>query len=327
MISMGLSAADLQQFYFLVAAGMFLLGLIFGSFLNVCIYRMPQGLSVVAPGSACPACHAAIRARDNIPILSWIILRGRCRDCKARISPRYTIIELLTGILFSACFWRFGFELETVKACAFSFLLTGLIFTDADCKLLPDGLTLSGLALGLGFSLIVPVDSFASSLLPSTMWGQLPLLSSWRIHSLLDSAIGAAVGASFIYGVAFLYLQWKGIEGMGFGDVKLMAMIGAFLGVRMTIFVIFGGALTGSIAGLITILIVWRKRAHRRQRQRQRRKPSAVAPRRAWQSAALMYRRYEMPFGVFLGSVAMVALFFGNYIVSWYLQLYGVRFS
>jgi len=318
------TATDWQQFTPIILPGLFLLGLIFGSFLNVCIYRMPQGLSVVAPRSACPQCKTPIRAYDNIPVLSWILLRGRCRDCKAPISPRYAVIELLTALLFTASFLRFGFTLEAAKACMLSFLLIGLVFTDADCHLLPDELTLSGLGIGLAFSLFVPVDSFFSQILPISIWRGVPSEFSWRLASLLDSLMGAALGAAFIYGAGFLYLKWKGIEGMGFGDVKLMAMIGGFFGMRLTIIVIFAAAMVGSIFGLTLILIVWRKRLRRRlQRGKE---PASVARRRAWQSARLLYRQYEIPFGSFLGSVALLMLFYGDVIVRWYMRLYGVSY-
>ena len=321
---MSVTAADWQQFTPIIILGLFLLGLIFGSFLNVCIYRMPQGLSVAKPRSACPQCKAPIRAYDNIPVLSWILLRGRCRDCKAPISPRYAIVELLTAVLFTASFLHFGFTLETAKACVLSFLLTGLILTDADCHLLPDGLTLPGLALGLGFSLLVPVDNFFSQMLPLSLWHGISPEVSWRLASLLDSFMGAALGAAFIYGAGFVYLKWKGIEGMGFGDVKLMAMIGGFLGMRMTILIIFLAAMSGAVFGLTIMLVVWRKRLRRRlQRGKE---PAAIARQRAWRSASLLYRQYEIPFGSFLGSVALLMLFYGGTLVHWYMRLYGIDY-
>jgi leader peptidase (prepilin peptidase)/N-methyltransferase len=319
-----LSAADWQQFTPILIPAVFLLGLILGSFLNVCIYRMPQGLSIVAPRSACPQCKSPIRAYDNIPVLSWILLGGRCRECKTPISPRYAVVELLTAILFTGSFLHFGFTLEAVKACIFAFLLTGLIFTDFDCHLLPDGLTLTGLGLGLAFSLFVPVDNFFSGMLPFSMWHGIPSEFSWRLASLLDSLMGAALGSAFIYGAGFLYLKWKGIEGMGFGDVKLMAMIGSFFGLRLTILVIFAAAMVGSIFGLTLIFVVWRKRLRRRlQRGKE---PAQIARRRAWRSAALLYRQFEIPFGSFLGGAALVLLFYGDTLIVWYMRLYGVSY-
>lgn len=297
------------------AAAIFSLGLAFGSFGNVCIYRLPLGVSVVKPRSACPKCKHGIALYDNMPVLSWLVLRGRCRYCKARISPRYLIIELLTGLLFLACYWYFGFTLSTLKFCTFGFLLLGLIFTDAETKLLPDKLTLTGLALGIVFSLLVPVNDLVSQFLPGIV--NLPFSEdiSVRLMSLLDSLLGAAVGASFIYGAGAIYLRWRGTEGMGFGDVKLMAMVGAFLGVKLTVLTIFTASLAGSIFGLTTVLIVWLKRTRRFAK---RFSDAAAARRRAWQSAQVVYRNYQMPFGVFLGSMALLALFFGDRFLHWY---------
>jgi len=302
-----------------IASVIFILGLAFGSFLNVCIYRLPLGISVVTPRSACPQCKHPIALYDNIPILSWLILKGRCRQCKARISPRYLTIELLTGVLFLACYWFFGPTLSTLKYCTFAFLLLGLIFTDAETKLLPDILTLPGLALGLVFSLLVPVNDLASQFLPGMV--NLPFSGdlSIRIMSLVDSVLGAALGASFIYGAGAIYLRWRGMEGMGFGDVKLMAMVGAFLGMKLTVLTIFTASLAGSLFGLTTVLVVWLKRTHRFMK---RLANAQAARRRGWQSAQMVYRYYQMPFGVFLGSMALFAFFFGNQFLRWYGRLW-----
>jgi leader peptidase (prepilin peptidase)/N-methyltransferase len=298
-----------------LASAIFIIGLAFGSFLNVCIYRMPLDLSIVTPRSACPGCKLPIAMYDNIPILSWLILGGRCRHCKIQISIRYLLIELLTGALFLACYRYFGLTLSTVKYCAFAFLLLGLICTDAETKLLPDGLTLPGLALGLIFSLFVPVHDLASQFLPSAV--NLPFSDdiTARLFSLLDSLLGAALGASFIYGVGAIYLRWRGMEGMGFGDVKLMAMVGAFLGMKLTVFTIFTASIAGSLFGLTTVLVVWMKRTRRFM---QRLADAHAARRRAWQSAQMVYRYYQLPFGVFLGSMALIAFFVGNQFLSWY---------
>ena len=302
-----------------IASAIFVLGLAFGSFLNVCIYRLPLGISVITPRSACPRCKQGIAFYDNMPVLSWLILRGRCRNCKTRISPRYLAIELLTGALFLACYWYFGLTLSTLKYCSFAFLLLGLIFTDAETKLLPDKLTLPGLALGAVFSLIVPVNDLASQFLPGIV--NLPFSGdvAARILSLLDSLLGAALGASFIYGAGAIYLRWRGMEGMGFGDVKLMAMVGAFLGMKLTVFTIFTASLAGSLFGLTTVLVVWLKRTHRFMR---RLANAQAARRRGWQSAQMVLRFYQMPFGVFLGSMALFAFFFGNQFLRWYGRLW-----
>ena len=297
----------------------FVLGLAFGSFLNVCIHRLPLDLSVVTPRSACPHCKQPIAFYDNLPVVSWLFLRGRCRHCKARISARYLFVEVLTGTLFLGCYAYSGFTLATLKYCVFGFLLLGLIFTDAETKLLPDKLTLPGLALGVLFSLLVPVHDLASQFLPGVL--NLPFSAdiSARMLSLIDSLLGAALGASFIYGAGAAYLRWRGAEGMGFGDVKLMAMVGAFLGIKLTVLTIFAASLAGSLFGLTTVLVVWIKRTHRFTR---RFANLEAARRRGWQSAQMVYRHYQMPFGVFLGSMALIALFVGNQFLSWYGRLW-----
>lgn len=304
----------------IIAAIVFLFGLCLGSFLNVCIYRLPRGESVVHPRSACPRCHAPIGARDNIPVLSWLVLRGRCRRCRAPIAGRYAVVELLTAATFVAVFLTFGLTPATLKFCVFGFLLLGLIFTDAETHLLPDKLTLPGLALGLLFSFFVPVDDLAGRLLP--FLGDLPVSTDLSAHLFwfADALMGAALGASFIYGAGWIYLRARHVEGMGFGDVKLMAMVGAFLGVKLTIFVLFAASLVGSVFGLGTMLVVWMKRTRRRMRVAK--EPAAVARKRAWQSASLIYRNFQVPFGVFLGSMALVAVFLGERVMAWYLGLY-----
>jgi len=300
----------------LLASGIFAFGLLFGSFLNVCIYRLPRGLSVVWPGSACPKCSTPIKFYDNIPVLSWLILRGRCRRCNESISIRYMLVELLTGAMFLACYARFGLSFSALKCCVFAFLLLALIFTDAETKLLPNKLTLPGIAVGLLFSLFVPVNDLLTSLLPDAISLPVSAHVQWRFFSLLDSMLGAAVGASFIYGAGAIYLRWRGVEGMGFGDVKLMAMVGSFLGVRLTVLTIFAATLAGSFFGVGTVMVVWIKRTRRRMQRNQ--EPASRARRRAWQSAQLVYRHYQMPFGVFLGSMAILSLFFGNGFLHWY---------
>jgi len=300
----------------LVAITIFVFGLLFGSFLNVCIHRLPLHLSVVHPGSACPKCNTPIRFYDNVPVLSWLVLRGHCRHCKAAISGRYIAVEVLTALMFVACYARFGLTVAMVKYCVFGFLLLGLIFTDAETKLLPDRMTLPGLVLGLIFSLFVPINDLAARVIPGMI--SLPVSSDISAHllSLADALLGAIVGASFIYGAGKIYLGLRGAEGMGFGDVKLMAMVGAFLGLKLTVFTLFAASIVGACFGVGTMLAVWIKRTRRRMLRNH--EDAASARKRAWQSAKIVYRRYEMPFGIFLGSVAILASFFGNSILRWY---------
>jgi len=160
------------------------------------------------------------------------------------------------------------------------------------------------------------VNDLATELMPGMV--SLPVSSdvSWHFFSFADALIGAAVGASFIYGAGAIYMRWRGVEGMGFGDVKLMAMVGAFLGLRLTVFTLFAATLAGSIFGVGTMFVVWIKRTRRRVSRHH--ESLAQARRRAWQSAGMVYRYYQMPFGVFLGSMALVAFFFGNSFLRWY---------
>jgi leader peptidase (prepilin peptidase) / N-methyltransferase len=297
-------------------AAIFVYGLCFGSFLNVCIYRLPRGQSVVTPRSACPHCGNLIPLYHNLPVLSWLLLRGKCRSCNQPISPRYLVIELLTGVLFLGCYAHFGLTLAALKSVVLGYLLLGLVFTDAETKLLPDAMTLPGLALGIAFSLVVPVNDLASRIMPGLISTAMRSEISWRLWSLSDSLLGAAVGASFLYGAAAIYLRARGVEGMGFGDVKLMALIGAFLGTRLTVLTIFASSLAGSLFGLSTVFAVWRKRVRRIAAARGASSPDAR--RRAWQSARLALRYYEMPFGVFLGGMALLSFLFGNRLLHWY---------
>jgi len=297
----------------------FLFGLVFGSFLNVVIYRAPRGLSVVKPRSACPNCGTQIRAYDNIPVLSWVILRGRCRDCGHPISARYAIVELLCGFLFVSAFYYAAPITSTVqlwtvlKLCVFFFLLLGLIFIDFEHHLLPDVLTIPGLLLGLFFSLPVPVGG-----LPAVLTRRL-FLSRWPLSaiSFLDALAGAAIGAFFIYAVGEIYFRVRHVEGMGFGDVKLMGMVGAFLGAKLALVTIFTGAILGTLFGLSATLAVWKKRIARRKKRQE-----SHAWRRSWESARLMLRYYEVPFGVFLGSMAILSTFIGDRLVRLYLGFY-----
>jgi leader peptidase (prepilin peptidase)/N-methyltransferase len=206
-----------------------------------------------------------------------------------------------------------------LKCIVLGYLLLGLVFTDAETKLLPDAMTLPGLVLGIGFSLVVPVNDLASRIMPGLVSPAMRSEISWRIWSLSDSLLGAAVGASFLYGAAAIYLRARGVEGMGFGDVKLMALIGAFLGTKLTVLTIFAASLAGSLFGLSTVLAVWIKRLRRIEARRtSSRTPSNEARRRAWQSARLALRYYEMPFGVFLGGMAILSFLFGNRLLHWY---------
>jgi leader peptidase (prepilin peptidase) / N-methyltransferase len=304
-----------------LALAVFVYGLAFGSFLNVVIYRLPRELSVVTPRSACPNCGAAIAGYDNIPVVSWLVLRGRCRRCKARISPRYLLVELLTALVFLAVFLTFGASWATLKFTIFSFLLLGLIFIDAEHKLLPDKLTLTGFYIGIAFSLLVPVPAFLMAFFPIHWQGSMATAVALRLDSMIEALFAAAVGSGLMFAVGEAYYRLRGVEGLGFGDVKLMAMIGAFLGTKLSLFVIFTGSLLGSIFGFAVMIVIWRKRTERWRVLRKM--PGAEARKRAWLSVPIAYQRFQIPFGVFLGSMAIAALFIGDPLFRWYWGLFS----
>ena len=203
-----------------------------------------------------------------------------------------------------------------MKCAVLGFLLLGLIFTDAETHLLPDKMTLTGLVFGLVISFVVPVNDLLSMLLPGVVDLPVSFDVSWRLFSFMDSALGAIVGVSFLYGIGAAYFRWRGVEGMGFGDVKLMAMIGSFLGLRLTILTMMTASLAGSAYGLWTVLVVWLKRTQRRKVQF--RESAATARKHAWSSALVALRHHQMPFGVFLGSMGLMAFFFGPQFIQWY---------
>ena len=321
----------------LLAIFAFLFGLIFGSFLNVCIYRLPRGLSVVTPRSTCPNCERPIAAYDNIPMLSWILLGGKCRNCKTPITPRYMIVEFICGLLFLACYLEFGPRIASsvlsdnlalstflvppllrfLKYAVLSFLLLGLIFTDAETQLLPDKMTLPGLVIGLAFSVFVPMRDIVTEIFLEFLPLRLSPVHSVLWISVLSSVMGAVVGGGFIWGVGALWKLMRGYDGMGFGDVKLMAMVGAFLGAASTLFVIFTASLLGSVLGLGTLAVVYFKRRGRYVKSL----GGAQGPLRARKAAFVAYRFLPMPFGVSLGTMALVAVFFSRILFHWYLGI------
>ena len=261
------------------------------------------------------------------------MLGGRCRRCKAPISPRYAMVELLTGLAFVLAFFAAigslpgavanpdplcdvvgGPLAAALKLCVLCFLLIGLIFTDAETQLLPDLLTKPGIVVGLAFSLVVPLDGPARYFFSG--------LDSCRLLSLVNSLAGAILGAAFILGAAMLYEAVRGVEGMGRGDVKLMALIGSFVGVELTLLVLLLGSVIGSLFGLFLILGVWLKRFARRRRRKPS-EPASVARARAWQSAQLIPRHIPIPFGVFLGIGALIAAFWGHTLIDWYKNVSG----
>jgi leader peptidase (prepilin peptidase)/N-methyltransferase len=270
----------------------FLFGLVIGSFLNVCILRIPGGKSIVLPASACPKCAAPIRPYDNIPVISYLLLHGKCRACKTPISPMYPLVESLTGLLFLACYLAFGLTIETLKWAVFSAIMIVLVFTDLRERLLPDLVNYTGLALGLALSFFTkPTDGTALWLANHIFDFPPPA----PVLSFADAIFGAALGSSLLWLVSEAYFRLRGHEGMGLGDVKMMLMAGAFLGAKRTLLTIMAGSLLGSVLGVAVILA--------------RRKDAD----------------YELPFGTFLGMAALLVVFFGTPVVNWYQSLLTLR--
>jgi leader peptidase (prepilin peptidase)/N-methyltransferase len=264
------------------------IGALIGSFLNVVIHRIPREQSIVLPSSKCPKCRAEIKPYDNIPVISYLILRGRCRSCGVSISPRYPAVEALTGLLFAAVTWHDGLSYALAFDLAFVAAMIALIFIDAEHMILPNLITYPGVLFALLTRLLLPylVSPAHFDDLPQLI-AAFPKLPLWAV-SLIGAAIGALIGGGSLWLMGFLWEKLRGIEAMGFGDVKMMLMVGAFLGWRLTLLTIMMGALSGSLAGI-----------------------------------AMMYKRGRnlqmmLPFGIFLGIGAIISLLVGSRIIAWY---------
>ncbi|MDH3402265.1 MAG: prepilin peptidase [Acidobacteriota bacterium] len=251
----------------LAALAAALAGLVVGSYLNVVVHRLPRGLSTISPRSACPACGAELRALDNVPVASYLWLRGRCRSCGARISVRYPLVELATAALFVGCVLTFGPRPQALAAAVFCALLLPLALIDLEHLLLPDKLTFPGMAAGLA-------------------------LQPWIDGvTLLDAVLGMLVGAGLLILLINAWYWLREEEGMGLGDVNLMALVGAFLGWKGVLLSLFAGALAGALVGL-----------------------ALLALRRAGLTS-------KLPFGAFLALGALAALFSRGRLVDAYLGL------
>jgi len=251
----------------------FMTGLFVGSFLNVCIYRMPRNLSIVLPSSRCPLCSTPIRPWENLPVLSFVLLRGRCRYCKGRISLRYPSVELLNAMLYAGVFWRFGAAWSSAVYCVLCSSLIVITFIDLDFQIIPDSITLPGIPLG------VLAGSF---LLPDPFLRAEPL-------GYASSVAGAAAGFLLYYGIAYLSIKALRKEGMGGGDIKLMAMLGGFLGWKAVLLTTFLGSVAGSVVGALLMLLRGQGRGT------------------------------QIPFGPFLALGALVTLLWGQEVLLWYL--------
>ena len=271
-----------------ILAGVF--GAIIGSFLNVVIHRVPLEESIVFPNSRCPSCGAVIAFYDNIPVLSWMMLGAKCRGCKERISFRYPAVELLTAALFVAVAWHDGLSPALPFNLVFVSALVALIFIDAEHMILPNAITYPGMVFAVIARLAIPylTGTLYFDDLPSLAHGAFAGMPVW-VTSLAGAAIGALIGGGSLWLMGWTWEKLRGIEAMGLGDVKMMFMVGAYLGWRLTILTIFVGVLSGSIIGVMMMA---------RQRDRN--------------------MQMLLPFGIFLGLGAIGAFLVGSYVVEWY---------
>jgi len=253
--------------YELFAAWFFCVGLCIGSFLNVCIVRIPDHRSIVVPPSACPSCSTPIRWYDNIPLISYLLLRGRCRDCRIRISPVYPLVELIGGLIFLSLFLRHSLSIEILRGTIFLCCCVILFFTDLRHMILPDVVTLPAAAAGLLFA--------AVGLAPVTF---------------LDAAAAAVAGALTLLAINGLYYLIRRRHGMGFGDVKMMLAVGAFLGTRGMLLTLIVASFTGGLYGA-ALLLAGKKADH------------------------------ALPYGTFLAAAAIFAYYGGQACTDWYVSL------
>jgi leader peptidase (prepilin peptidase)/N-methyltransferase len=250
----------------LIRTAAFVLGLSVGSFLNVCIYRIPRGESVAWPGSHCPGCQHPLRWYDNVPVFSYLWLRGRCRYCRAPISPRYPIVELVTAFLFLGLVTLYPPGLLLATRILFGCALIVLFAIDLDHHILPNVITVPGILAGFALSFLGP--------------------PGWR-----SSLLGIVLGGGIPYAIAWTYERVRGHEGLGMGDVKMLAMIGAFLGWPLMLLSLVLASFTGSLVGVGFI-------------------------------AAGKGARYALPFGTFLAVGALVAVVAGDALIAWYVSYY-----
>lgn len=300
---MALSLMNILLFSFESVTGMpevvgyifvFLLGTIIGSFLNVVIHRVPNEESVVFPNSACPKCKNAIKAYDNIPVFSWLLLGGKCRNCKNPISPRYPAVEFLTGLLFLLVYWQIGFTGFLPVALIFVAVMISLVFIDAEHMILPNVITYPLLVFAVAVRLAFPLfyGSYYFSdmkIYPLTAFGDMP---AWAL-SLIGALLGGLLGGGSLWLVGEVWKRLRGVEAMGMGDVKMMFGVGALLGWQLTFLTIFLGAFTGAVAGIALIA-----------RQKDKTMQTLI------------------PFGIFLGFGSVVSLLFGDRLINWYLTTF-----
>ncbi len=273
----------------------FIVGSVIGSFLNVVIHRVPRGESIVFPNSACPKCGNAIKPYDNLPIFSWLLLRGKCRHCKEPIAWRYPAVETLTGLVFLLVYSQIGLTVFLPVALIFAAVMISLVFIDAEHMILPNVITYPLFVFAILVRIIYPMiwPNFAFSDMtywPATYFAGSPV---WVV-SLVGAAAGALAGGGSLWLVGELWKRLRGVDAMGLGDVKMMLGVGALLGWRLSFLAIFFAALTGAVAGVAVL-------------SRQKEKDMQT----------------QIPFGIFLGTGSLIALLFGERFLSWYLSYFS----
>ncbi|HWN74391.1 MAG TPA: prepilin peptidase [Candidatus Udaeobacter sp.] len=290
----------------------FLFGIVIGSFLNVCISRIPEGVSIVSPGSRCPRCLKPIKPYDNIPVFGWLLLRGKCRNCALPISPMYPLVEFSTGLIFVLTYYEFDISLLTLKWLIFSCLVIVLVVTDFRVRILPDLVNFPGLAMGLALAFRVPIgDSTAGMLFFLLGFRSFPFQTE-LLFNVLNAVLGALVGSMLLWGAAALYKLVRKRDGMGMGDVKMMAMVGAFLGSRGAFLTILLGTLLGSVIGVLWIAVLYLFGWKRTVAQRASKRGLGSIAGLRWTIAS----QYQLPLGTFLGIGAMAVA----YALPWLLS-------
>ena len=265
---------DLPQALIYVIAG--LIGAILGSFANVCIVRLPREKSVLWPPSHCPACGHRLSWWENVPLLSYIVLRARCRSCRRLISARYPVVEAICIVLSILLWLKLGHPLDyLLYFCLLVVPLVVISFIDLSHRVIPDVISIPGIFVGIGVRVVLEGSA-----------GRYP-------QAALNSVAGALLGGAMLFLVAFAYERIKKREGLGGGDIKLIAMLGAFFGWRAAIFILFMSSVLGSIVGALLILVLRRD------------------------------MKYAIPFGPFLALAGIIYLFFGRYLINWYVGLLG----
>jgi len=272
----------------------FLFGAAIGSFLNVVIHRVPNEQSIVFPNSACPKCGAQIKPYDNIPILSWLLLRGKCRNCQAPISARYPAVELLTALTFVLVYWQIGAAPFLPAGLIFVSAIIALIFIDSEHMILPNVITYPLFVFAIALRTVYPLFLGKTAFADMTAW-PLTLFPAWPAWALsvAGALLGALVGGGFLWLVGEAWKRLRGVDAMGLGDVKMMAAVGALLGWRLTLLSIFLGAFSGALIGGV---VVMRQKARDLQTQ--------------------------IPFGIFLGIGTVISMLFGEQLIAWYIATF-----